>query len=146
MIDVDPRLTDIHDCLYRLAVKAIIVNQGKVLLVKELDDDFWSFPGGGIDYGESDLQALVRELHEEIGVEPKDIKTDGRVSFVTVGQVSSGIPKANLFYMVNVPFNKITIGRDVEKLDWYSPNQLKQIHFSESTGDLTQIIASLQTH
>ncbi len=43
----DPRLFEISDCLYRVAVKAIIIKDGKLLLVKEDDDEFWSLPGGG---------------------------------------------------------------------------------------------------
>lgn len=67
---INPRLTEIGDCLYRIAVKAIIVKDGKVLLVKEQDDEWWSFPGGGIDYGESTEHALGRELPEELGFLP----------------------------------------------------------------------------
>lgn len=37
---VDPRLNDIDDCLYRVAIRVLVVQNGKVLLVKEADDDW----------------------------------------------------------------------------------------------------------
>ncbi len=50
---------------YRVSLKAIIRNeQSEVLCVKESGSQ-WSLPGGGIDHGESDRQALTRELYEE---------------------------------------------------------------------------------
>lgn len=53
---------------YRVSLKAIIRdNQGRVLVVKEAGSQ-WSLPGGGIDHGESEAQALARELSEEVAL------------------------------------------------------------------------------
>lgn len=55
---------------YRVSLKAIIRNeQGEVLCVKEDGSPAWSLPGGGIDHGESDRQALAREIYEEVAIE-----------------------------------------------------------------------------
>lgn len=56
----------------RLRAAAVITRPGQVLLHRAEGDLFWALPGGGIEPGESAAQALVREMHEELGaaVEP----------------------------------------------------------------------------
>lgn len=40
---------------------------GRVLLVvNALGDQRWSLPGGGVERGETDKQAILREIHEEL--------------------------------------------------------------------------------
>lgn len=53
---------------YRVSLKAVIRNhENKVLLVKEYESNTWSLPGGGMDHGETEIEALARELCEEVG-------------------------------------------------------------------------------
>jgi 8-oxo-dGTP diphosphatase len=40
---------------------------GRVLLVRRTDDGTWGLPGGGVEAGESWLEAAVRECREETG-------------------------------------------------------------------------------
>lgn len=56
----------------RVVVGALI-SEGRVLLVHRRPDKparpgLWELPGGVIEVGESELSALERELHEELGV------------------------------------------------------------------------------
>jgi 8-oxo-dGTP diphosphatase len=47
-------------------------DEGRLLLVKrghEPGAGLWSLPGGRIEPGETDAEALVREMHEETGLE-----------------------------------------------------------------------------
>lgn len=63
---------------YRVSLKAIIRDEsGRVLVTKE-DDFAWSFPGGGIEHGETEEEALRRELKEEVLIDvPYDAKPIG---------------------------------------------------------------------
>ena len=56
------------DEIYRVSVRGIIFIDGKLLLI---ENDFGEvkLPGGGIDSGEDDYKALVREVKEETGYE-----------------------------------------------------------------------------
>lgn len=53
-------------------VSAVIITDGRVLLTqRRADQEFaftWESPGGKVEIGESHIDALIRELREEIGV------------------------------------------------------------------------------
>jgi 8-oxo-dGTP diphosphatase len=57
----------------RIRVVAAVIERGDELLVslrhpKGPRPSQWEFPGGKVERGESEHQALVREIHEELGV------------------------------------------------------------------------------
>ena len=55
------------------SVKALIKNQDRFLFLKEQlhKGEIWDLPGGKIEYGESPLEALKREVKEELGIDIK---------------------------------------------------------------------------
>lgn len=60
---------------FRANVGIILANtQGQVLWAKRIGHDSWQFPQGGIDYGETPLDAMYRELHEEVGLYPQHVE------------------------------------------------------------------------
>ena len=58
-----------------VAVGVILNQEGSFLLAKRPKgkpyEDYWEFPGGKLEQGESVHQALHRELQEELGIEIK---------------------------------------------------------------------------
>ena len=56
-------------------VAGIVINQNKILIGKRKDEDIgggkWEFPGGKIEIGETNSEALERELYEELGISVK---------------------------------------------------------------------------
>ncbi|MCE9557387.1 MAG: NUDIX domain-containing protein [Armatimonadetes bacterium] len=56
----------------RLAAYGLLVEEGRILLARlsntEKEVGKWTLPGGGIDFGEHPLDAVVREFREESGL------------------------------------------------------------------------------
>ncbi|MEN9328567.1 MAG: hypothetical protein RI947_1375 [Candidatus Parcubacteria bacterium] len=104
----------------------------KVLMVLGKNKDTWVLPGGKVDEGETEKQALVRECREEIGVtvDPATVKhyetikgaaygkaegTEVQVSVYTAKFTGEVVPqmeieKAGYFYYSEIP-NTSELGR-----------------------------------
>ncbi len=61
----------------KVDVRAAIVKDGKILLVKEISDGRWAMPGGWADVGDFPAEAAEREAFEESGFEVKAKKLIG---------------------------------------------------------------------
>ncbi len=49
----------------RPSARAIIIKDNKVYMIHSMKYDYYEFPGGGIEKGESIIDCLVRETKEE---------------------------------------------------------------------------------
>lgn len=61
----------------KIDVRGAIVQDGKIMLVKEKQDGKWAMPGGWGDVGEIPSAMVAREVVEESGFEVKVIKVVG---------------------------------------------------------------------
>ena len=65
----------------RDSARGIILQSGKVAMIHSCRDGYYKFPGGGIEAGESLVEAMQREVREEAGlvVRPETVREYGCV-------------------------------------------------------------------
>lgn len=107
----------------------ILIKDRKLLVVRGEGKDFFKSPGGKLDSGENSLQALVRELREELCVEvsPSDVEEFGTYFGTVIGNESRSL-KMDVF-MVKKWEGKIKLNPDdqIVELKWIDSNSVKNI-------------------
>jgi 8-oxo-dGTP diphosphatase len=97
----------------RVRVNGILIETGCILLAElqspTRPDPFWTPPGGGVDFGETMTQALVREFAEETGLQ---IAVDGLL-FVSE-YVKHPWHAVELYFRVHRESGALRTGRDPE--------------------------------
>lgn len=58
---------------FNFRVAGIAIHENRILLHTTVKDDFWTLPGGRVEFNESTDQAIIREMKEELDIE---VRTD----------------------------------------------------------------------
>jgi TDG/mug DNA glycosylase family protein len=127
----------------RRGVRAVVVDpDGRVLLLRYGSDHdlWWITPGGGIDPGESDEQALRRELREELAIDDFEL---GRLLFERerhfLGEPGYG-GQTNRSYLVRVPPFEARVISEAEEARWFALDELDAL--PTSPYDLPELLRS----
>jgi 8-oxo-dGTP pyrophosphatase MutT (NUDIX family) len=60
--------------IFNYRIVGVAVHEGSVLLHQGEGENFWTFPGGRAEFGETAEQTLQREMKEEIGAEVEVVR------------------------------------------------------------------------
>ena len=128
----------------RLGANAIITCQGKLLLEKRRDSDIWGLVGGGVKKYESELQAMCREVYEELGVRiPKEqfrkLKVYGEPGRIAAYQDGS------IWRMVIVVFGldleeepMMVVSSESKELRFFTKEELEGINIVVTHSDIVE--------
>jgi len=72
----------------RVDVRGAVFHEGKLLLVKEREDNAWTLPGGWADVGDRPSAAVEREVWEESGLRVKAVSVIGVYDANRVGPLA----------------------------------------------------------
>lgn len=116
----------------RLATRAIIVHEGRLLLVNAFAgqrSDLWCAPGGGVEPGSSLSDNLKREVHEECGL---------TVSVGPLALVNEFHDPRTGFHQVDLFFRCMIAGGRIDP-EWNDPSRVVHTRRFFSPTDLSAI-------
>jgi ADP-ribose pyrophosphatase len=131
----------------QVAVGAIVVYDGKILLIKRTKaphKDLWAIPGGSVELGETLQEAAEREIREEAGLTIK-----AKEPVYTFDLIEKDVSGSIQFHYVIVDLMADYINGELHAADdaldarWFSPKELEHIAISDSTRDLLHKISFL---
>jgi 8-oxo-dGTP diphosphatase len=120
----------------RIRVSALLRWRGRVLLCRHEKPgrEYWLLPGGGVNSGESLVDALRRELSEEVGI-------DDLIAFEGPIAIVDSIAPARSFsgkHVVHIIFSGDLEGRSLETVT--SADAAVRGHRLFDVGDLDEIV------
>ncbi len=104
----------------RIAAALLIGGDGQTLLVRKRGTQAFMQPGGKIDAGEQPVDALTRELHEELNlrIEPNQVAYLGHFSAPAANEPGFTV-HAELFQVrIDVP---VSPAAEIEEVRWIDP-------------------------
>ena len=120
----------------RVRVAGIIMRDNKVLLIahKKGRDEYWLVPGGGIDYGESARDALIREMKEELSA---DVSVNDLVFSCDSIDPSGARHVLNLFFLCDSGSSGLKIGDDprLSRFNYFSAEELSSLTIHPPCGE-----------
>ncbi len=104
----------------RKRVSIIIISDNKLLLVKGSTGfyaEFYFTPGGKVEVGETDIDAVVRECIEELNVTPTNPQL-----YLTYDTTLQGTDEKQIVncYTVKVDLSELEFRNEITKSYWYS--------------------------
>ena len=129
--------------LLLVAACALVDTDGRVLLAQRPEGKqlagLWEFPGGKVERGETPEQCIIRELHEEIGIET-EIPCLAPLTFA-----SHSYDDFHLLMPLFVcrRFRGIAQPREGQALKWVRPKQMRDYPMPPADAPLIPFLIDL---
>lgn len=127
-----------------LGANAIITCNGKLLLEKRRDSDIWGLIGGGVKKKETELQAIAREVYEELGIRVSKEKFRKLAVYGEPGRIAAYCD-GSVWRMVIVVFELELDGEPVLKISdesrelrFFSKEELNEIEVVITHSDIVE--------
>ena len=128
----------------RLGANAIITCGDKLLLEKRRDCDLWGLVGGGVKKHETELQAITREIYEELGLRiPKEkfqklavYGEPGRIAAYQDGSVWRMVVVVYKLELDAIP--DMTISAESRELRFFTKDELADINIVITHSDIVE--------
>jgi NADH pyrophosphatase NudC (nudix superfamily) len=107
---------------------AVILDEaGRVLLARRANDPgagLWDLIGGFIDEGEDPLEALLREVREELSV---DVEPGEYLGAYPDRYGADGVYTLNFYWLARLSSGEIQVdGSELEEVAWFAPLELPE--------------------
>jgi len=128
----------------RLGANAIITCNGKLLLEKRRDSDVWGLVGGGVKKKETEVQAMAREVYEELGIRVPKEKFQRLAVYGEPGRIAAYCD-GSIWRMVIVVFGleldkepQMVVSAESRQLKFFSKEELKDIEVVITHSDIVE--------
>lgn len=117
----------------RIVAAVVVDERGRLLLVRKRGTTAFMQPGGKFEPGETPVDALVREVREELGVGVTDVRELGHHTAIAANEPGHSVA-ADLFFVKldGVP----QAAAEIEEMAWIDPHDPGDTVLAPLTRDI----------
>lgn len=127
-----------------LGANGIITCKGKLLLERRTDSNTWGLVGGGVKKTETEQQAMIREIYEELGLRIRNEQLTKLGVYGEPGRIAA-YRDGSIWRMVIVVFGldleeepKMKISSESRELRFFTKEELKDIEIVITHSDIVE--------
>jgi len=118
----------------KVDVRGVIIQDGKVLLVRERSDGLWTLPGGWADVGDPPSGAVEREIREESGYEAKAVKLLALYDRNLHGHPPMAFHVYRAFFLCEITGGSPALSDETDGVDFFALNALPPLSVERVTA------------
>lgn len=111
----------------------ILINERRLLMVRDREGEFWTLPGGKIERGESVTDSLKREIGEEL---PFLDLADIKFYKVEIGETPHSKVEVKVYFFSAKASGSIETGAEITGSCWADRETLKTLKLSGLTAKI----------
>ncbi len=118
----------------KVDVRAIVIKEDKILMVREKIDNCWSLPGGWADVGYSPGEVVTKEVWEETGLQVKPTRLIGVLDKKFHPHPPSPYHVYKIFIQCEITGGKLQPGMETSDVRFFAKENLPEL----STDRITE--------
>ena len=117
----------------KVICRAAVIEEGRILMVRETADGRWTLPGGWIDIGESPATAVEREVFEESGYRVEANKL--AAVYDKLRHEHPPVPHHSylLFFLCTLLGGDPRTSLETSEVGWFEPDRLPELSVNRAT-------------
>jgi ADP-ribose pyrophosphatase YjhB (NUDIX family) len=124
----------------KVDVRAVIFDEGKIVMVREKIDGKWSLPGGWADIGYTPKEVTVKEAWEEAGLEVAPIRLLAVLDKKCHPHPPSPYYIYKIFILCRIIGGKLAAGMETHEAGTFDRNHLPRLSVDRNTASQIRLL------
>ena len=128
----------------KIVCRSAVIDDDKILMVRETADGLWTLPGGWVDIGESPATAAEREVEEESGYVVEVVKLAAIYDKLRHDHPPTPHHTYLVFFLCRLVGGRPRTSVETTEVGWFGPDQLPELSTIRATR--SQILCMFDHH
>lgn len=130
----------------KVDLRAAVIHEDKILLVREREDGCWSMPGGWADVGSAPSENVLREVREESGYEAEIVKLAAFYDRDLHGHPPIPFYTYKVFFLCRLVGGEAAHSNETDGVAFFGEDEIPEMSLTRVTPDEVKLMFEHHRH